>query len=561
MYIVYHIVFFITIFNIFNYRYKLKNKAKYVIISAVMELNKRMKMKKVIILIMIIIFNFSVINAEEELQNDSYNENEDVDIYEEQTVLKVTDELYLQITNQIDDISKLLDNIEDKLNTARNMEEYLTYPAIRLDIDTPYFGIEHIINSKLTIREGVSTFDVASGYSIKDIVNKYQFKIASFDVADIVILTRNVEINEDMTLEDAKTLTVELVEYYSQTKEALDLLNTALSDTFKIYLSDEKDDLISDYTSKVEDSKNLLNEINDEISYLIYFSDFNDDIDTLNAYYDNMYKNKETSEDLLLSIEQMELNIENIDNEIEKITEFKELVNNKYTTALEDIKLDECILNTIDQLNEELEYIELYITNSQTIVNSEIDDEIEEITTSNYLTTSDNIYEAIKEDIIKLEELYNDVILYYYELELIEDENAEEEEVVDEDSLNTDEEMIEDNEINIYNYNENDNIEDYINQVNDILIDIYNKNVTYMINNIQINVKNIKSSANINVYEYSSLKYIYYEMELELDDVYNVYDSRNLIKIIKANNMLKEISEKVIDANYKLLNLDEQSEE
>lgn len=516
--------------------------------------------------------------------SDSGLDNKELEtlIYEDNSVKKVTSTLYTQIQNQMKDISMILINIEDKLKLARNMQEYITYPAIRLDIDTPFFGIEHIINSKLTIHEGVSTFDVASGYDIKDVINKKKFKLATFDIASVVVLTRDVDINEEMTLEDAKQLTVKLVEYYNQAKQTSKLLDDSLSDKFKNYLSDEKDNLIKTYNSKVDESKNLLNDINKEIAYVMNFSDFNEELLILNNYYMQMFKNREISEDMLLSVEQMTSNIESINLELESITKFKENVKFKRDTVLEDIKLDVCVLNVLNDLKENLKYIDKYKEDSITVTKKEIlgnKDNIEEnkensednktndvnkkfedVTTINYLTTSDNIYDSIKENIKKLESIYDDIVIYYYNKEA-ELKNKEElnKETNDNNNLinseinkNLQKDSITD-EINIYNYNDNEKIKEYIEKVNSIMLDIYNKKVVYMTNNIQANVKNIKSNNNLNVYEYLSLKYIYYEMQVELDVVYNIYDNKDVIKVVNSSEKLEIILSKIIEANNKLL--------
>ena len=91
------------------------------------------------------------------------------------SIAKVTDAQYASIEKILEYINKEIKNIDEKISLSRTLTEYEKYPAVRLNIDTPYFGIYSIINSKLKIRNDVSTVDMAGGYSIKSVVNRRKY--------------------------------------------------------------------------------------------------------------------------------------------------------------------------------------------------------------------------------------------------------------------------------------------------------------------------------------------------------------------------------------------------
>ena len=481
---------------------------------------KIIKLLTITILFSVVInINLNSVNA----QNNIYNDIK---------VEKVTDELYLQINNQLDDLDSIIDEIDNKIKLARQMKEYEKYPAIRLDIDTPYFGIAHITESKLVIHKGVSTFDVANGYSIRDIVRKEKVKIATFDIAGIVILTRDLNIDKNMTLEDAKTVTIELIKYYEQAVNTFNILDKNLNKTFEGYLSVEKNNLISEYKEKVNIQENIINNINDKISNVLLFTDVSNLREDINKINKELLNNKKTAYNLLLSEDEYKQNIEVIIEQIEENKKNEENVSKYLDEKLKNVKLDQIIVNTINNLNNEIKYIEDYIVKSKTTI---LEDDIETVKT-NYKLASENLYEEIKRVVDKLKNIEQNLYKEYEDIKI-------------EILKNTNEES----NIDIYNYNENENIQKYIDDINNVVLEFYLKQKKYIIDNIQINVKNIKANTNLNVYEYDSLKYMYYDMQIDLDNILNHYDDNILIKSIYNKDKLKEVLENVINASYKLL--------
>ena len=472
------------------------------------------------VITILLYFSYNVINANE------INEN---NIYHDKEIEKVTEELYQQINNQLDDIHKVLDKLDTKIENARNMEEYITYPAIRLDIDAPYFGIAYIIESKLVVHGGVSTFDVASGYSIREVVRKEKIKIATFDVADIVILTRDLNIDKNMTLEDAKIVTVELVKYYEQAIRILELTQKNLNDTFKEYLSDDKNNLINEYKQNVKQQEESVTNINNKISQVMFYTNLKDEIDSIYEYYEIINNNKKTSLNLLLSKKQYVNNIEEIKLQNEKINKFNLETISKYEEDLKNVKLDVNIQNILLQIEDEMNYLEKFIKLSKKT------DEEKEIL--NYIVSSNDMYLKIKEDINKIKDIQEKLFKEYEDIKL--------------EMLTSNNDSI---TIDIYSYNENENIKNHMNELNKVVEDFYTKYNLYLIDNIETNIKSIKSRNDLNVYEYEALKYIYYDMQVDLDEIFKSYNNKDLMKSINTKNKLVKVLNKILESNVKLSN-------
>ena len=151
-----------------------------------------------------------------------------------------TEELLVVINNCVNEIKSELKEIDKTLNSLDKTEEYEKYPAIRLNIDTPFFGLSSMVDKKLKIKNKVSTVDVAQGYSIKDIVNNMSMKLPDFEVGNIVVSTRDVKFDNDISQDDAKACILKLVQYISQIQNTNELLNKRINNIFEGYIPDEK---------------------------------------------------------------------------------------------------------------------------------------------------------------------------------------------------------------------------------------------------------------------------------------------------------------------------------
>ena len=138
----------------------------------------------VVLCTLIISFNFC-----------SANQIENVDEKDNST----KEELLVEINECVDEIKKELKIIDKTLEDLDKTEEYEKYPAVRLNIDTPFFGLNSMVDKKLKIKNDVSTVDVAQGYSIKNIINNMSMKLPDFEVGNIVVSTRDVKFDDTIS--------------------------------------------------------------------------------------------------------------------------------------------------------------------------------------------------------------------------------------------------------------------------------------------------------------------------------------------------------------------------
>ena len=190
-------------------------------------MHKNTFFKIIFIFAFLTIFSFSVCFASENKE-----ENQDENIDKQELILVIND-----CVNEIKNNLKEMDKVLQQLNKT---EEYEKYPAIRLNIDTPFFGLGAMVDQKLKIKNEVSTVDVAKGYSIKYITNNMSIKLPDFKVGNIVVSTRDVKFDENISIEDAKTSILKLVQYISQTKNTSELLNKRINHVFEGYIPKEK---------------------------------------------------------------------------------------------------------------------------------------------------------------------------------------------------------------------------------------------------------------------------------------------------------------------------------
>ena len=82
-------------------------------------------------------------------------ENEQV--IQEENELKQKEDIVNLINEYLVEIDDRIDNIDLKIENSKNQEEFDYYPAIRLNIDTPFFGISSLVENKLKVKRDIST--------------------------------------------------------------------------------------------------------------------------------------------------------------------------------------------------------------------------------------------------------------------------------------------------------------------------------------------------------------------------------------------------------------------
>lgn len=474
---------------------------------------------------------------------------------------KITTTEYTTIQKILEKINKEIKSIDERIILVRGLEEYEKYPAVRLNIDTPYFGINSMINSKFKIRNNVSTVDIASGYSIKDIINKKVIKLESFKVSNIIIATKDVTIDENMTSKDAQTCIFKLLEYLSQTKSVNKFVDKQLDIMLRGYYSKDKIEKINKINEKINETETNLNIVMDELSYIngITENDIAKDIDLLYKYKDDSTNTKIKIKSVLLNNKDLDKIYENtiLINDYVKILKFN--TNKKYTDVVRNIDLEKAVYLINLKMNNELVYLQKYIDSSKVEINQNKDinksnkfsektnkninektNEIKVVTENDiylddeiivkkeyeekYKLTSIGIFDSMKKDIIKTNEILDKVV---------------------KNSLVTD--NIEKEKLNSNNV---------INELLQVYIRFMNKEVVFLTENSKINITEIKKSNTLNLNSFEDIEYIYINLSDILTRISDNFESLNIISNIKAYNSLKEVLNKVIvsQSNLKQIN-------
>jgi hypothetical protein len=458
-------------------------------------------MKRSVILISLLLFIFSSVTFAVVNQN---NEN------------KVNN---LKNINKIMEYIKLeINDIDKKIIESRKMQEFIEYPAIRLNIDTPYFGIKSIIESKLNIKNNVATVDLASGYSIRDVINKKSIKIETFGVGNVIVSTKDVKIDEKLSDEDIKIITFKLVEYLEQAKSANNFLNKQLYNIYIGYINQEKNDKVVKIKERIYNIENDINmNILKNMTIISMFTDI--DISEYFKYYldvnDKLYNYKKDIKNILITDDKLD-NINNSLNNIEnQVKTIKLIVDEKYNILNLDIEKSYYKIREI--MSSDIKYIEEYIKNSKKDIEYtdqvDIYKEIKEV----YKITQENSLESMKQDLKKLDEILLNVI---YE--------------------------------NLLTANNNSKIEDltsYKKQKIEELYSLYtsflNKQVVFFSENLKVNLTNIKQNY-VNCYS-DNFEYIYIFLSKELIDINDKFDKNNILNNVDTTNKFKYILNILID--------------
>ncbi len=322
----------------------------------------------------------------------------------EDSNVQIENEAYIQeskskalnaINKSVEEIKQELNKIDTKLNSIKEKNEYITYPAIRLNIDTPIFGLNSVCEQKLKISTEVSTTDIAKGYSIRDIVKTNSLKVPSFSVGSIVVITRDISFNENITLSDANTCILKLMQYMEQLKSTNDFLDNQIAKIYSQYIPKEKANKINNLKDKLDNIKNNINKTDIEIVKLNITNLDNEKYSKfLNSYqsivnnvynYDEILQNVLISDETLAEYEKKVLDVE---------SEFIVL-----NLCLNDVNKDIALKYDIEtmfgiirkDLNVRKENIESYIANSVTYKNIQ---NVEQIETESKENNSENVNET-----------------------------------------------------------------------------------------------------------------------------------------------------------------------
>ena len=486
-------------------------------------MHKNTFFKIVFVFAFLAIFSFSVCFASE---NKEENQDENID---KQELILVINDCVNEIKNNLKEMDKVLEQLD-------KTEEYEKYPAIRLNIDTPFFGLGAMVDQKLKIKNEVSTVDVAKGYSIKNITNNMSIKLPDFKVGNIVVSTRDVKFDENISIEDAKASILKLVQYISQTKNTSELLNKRINHVFEGYIPKEKSDKINSLNNKlVEISNNIISKDEDIITITLISNDENSK-EIVSKYYDinnRIYNLEKTLDNVLLSKEELEsIEKESINLELESL-EYLKKVSNEKDKITNELNIELLLNNTMEVLKNKKIALDEYVSKSFTYLEDSLNDQ-DEINSDDKEKIQQ--YEITSKYIIDYEQTLlnslDDKIKYYIATNT--DENINEEKNISDDEKKS---LLRD-VIKLYN--------DFVSKENKFYLD----NLNYILRDTTYKLSKLPEYTDAKTVK--DVKYIYVSLPEEIDDLLDKYNSKSTLQTEALTNSLKDRLLRIVDSNIQV---------
>lgn len=486
-------------------------------------MHKNTFFKIVFVFAFLTIFSFSVCFASE---NKEENQDENID---KQELILVINDCVNEIKNNLKEMDKVLEQLD-------KTEEYEKYPAIRLNIDTPFFGLGAMVDQKLKIKNEVSTVDVAKGYSIKNITNNMSIKLPDFKVGNIVVSTRDVKFDENISIEDAKASILKLVQYISQTKNTSELLNKRINHVFEGYIPKEKSDKINSLNNKlVEISNNIISKDEDIITIALISNDETSK-EIVSKYYDinnRIYNLEKTLDNVLLSKEELEsIEKESINLELESL-EYLKKVSNEKDKITNELNIELLLNNTMEVLKNKKIALDEYVSKSFTYLEDTLNAQ-DEINSDDKEKIQQ--YEITSKYIVDYEQTLlnslDDKIKYYIPTNT--DENINEEKNISDDEKKS---LLRD-VIKLYN--------DFVSKENKFYLD----NLNYILRDTTYKLSKLPEYTDAKTVK--DIKYIYVSLPEEIDDLLDKYNSKSTLQTEALTNSLKDRLLRIVDSNIQV---------
>lgn len=287
---------------------------------------------------------------------------DEVKTEKEQTeeILKLIDDYLVQIDEE-------LNEIDAKTKKTQEQKEFEYYPAIRLNIDTPFFGMSSVVDQKLRVKKEISTADVATGYSIRDIVAKKTIRLPDTYLGAIVTSTKEYSIDDTMSLSQAKITLVKCIQFLSQVNSVNDYVDSQTNYIFKEYISEEKKTNINDIKDRVKKVTNQLVDISDKIKKMdlmgIDITEYRNTYISLSTKVNEI--KSQVSNTLILDSELAELKKTSLTNESDIIT-FETTINNAYENGLENLNYNTVLTKVSAEYQTRVNAMSDYITKAST---------------------------------------------------------------------------------------------------------------------------------------------------------------------------------------------------
>lgn len=215
---------------------------------------------------LIYFFNFSSVycTGPSEIEDDNIVQNELSNLKDNTTDIEnqkaKKDELLKIIKELVQTLANEIKGFDDKINDIRSTDEYLNYPAIRLNIDTPLFGLNSIVENKLKITKDVSANDIANAYSIKSIIKNGSILLPDTKLGLLVISTKEVKFDDNISLNDANSAISKLIQYEKTLKNIDTFIDDQINKFFKGYIPKDKKQNIENISVRLNRLDTLLQE-------------------------------------------------------------------------------------------------------------------------------------------------------------------------------------------------------------------------------------------------------------------------------------------------------------
>lgn len=446
-------------------------------------------------------------------------------------------ELLLVINDCVDELKQSLKDMDKSLEQLDKTEEYEKYPAIRLNIDTPFFGLGSMIDQKLKIKNEVSTVDVAKGYSIKEIVNNMSIKLPDFKVGNIVVSTRDVKFDENISVQDAKVSILKLVQYISQTKNTNELLNKRINSIFEGYIPKDKSEKIENINTKLQNISNSMNSKDNDIltvklmseaetskSIISEYYEINNEIYSLQKLLDNMLLNRDDLESI--EKDSIKLELRSVDY-LKQVSDEKDKITN-------DLNIEVLLNNTMQILKAKNQALDKYVKNS--IVTSASDEE----------ETKEELSYSEKTESVKYE--ITSKYIFDYEQTLINNLDDKQKYYLPEntDESNSDVKIISEEEkksllqdvIKLYN--------DFISKENKFYLD----NLNYILRDTTYKLSKLPEYTDASTVK--DVKYIYINLPEEIDELLEKYNTKSTLQTEVLTDGLSNRLLKIVESNIKV---------
>lgn len=506
--------------------------------------------------------------ATEEVEVNENNVNNSETTQESEELKLQKEQLNNMIKQLLDEILVKINYIDQRVEEIRSTEEYETYPAIRLNMDTPLFGLVKVTNNKLNITQDVSAADVASGYSIRTVIKNRSIKLPDVTFAGIVVSTRDVKLNEDIELSDANNAVLKLMQYSQKADSAIEFLDKQINKNFREYIPKEKLEQITELQRRLTKlEENLVTQDMNTIK-LDMLVENKEEQDALNNYYNtfkelssNIKQSKIVVDNVLIADEALRdaqrdvIDIEarslELTDGLEKaLLSQKENINlevmlNRMKERLENRQksIEEYVLNSVEkrEIKKDEEVVNENNNSDEQIVdeqNTNLDENITIEEIKKYDVTSADIVGILKQDIDNIETLIEKYFPTKVEgneeqVETAEENNVEKEEITLEEKESVLEQLYD-----IY--------KDYITRENKF----YTANVNSQLKATTSKTTDISKYTDSNVLE--EMKYIYLELPETLEDYLDYCNTSLYIEVEDLSNKLSEQLNKLVDTYLKM---------